>query len=69
MELNKRREIPDLQAIIYYFVYLINTLLTKRIRLYSRFQKKTRCHSMIALNRTSDVSAGDGRSQTREKLL
>ena len=69
IELNTGREIPYLQATMYYFVHYINILLTKNSRLNARFKKRTRCHSFMALNRASDMSAADWRSQhTREKL-
>ena len=34
---------------------------------YSRFKKRALCHSFMALNRASDVSAADWRSQTHVK--
>ena len=34
---------------------------------YSRFKKRALCHSFMALNRASDVSAADWRSQTHMK--
>ena len=67
IELNTRREIPYLQATMYYFVYYINILLTRRNRLNSRFKKRTRCYSFMALNRASDVPAADWLSQTQVK--
>ena len=57
IELNTRREIPYPQATMYYFVYYINVLLTRRSSLYSCFKKKTRWHWFIVLNRASDKSA------------
>ena len=39
-------------------------LLTKRCSLNPRFKKRTRCHSFMAINRASDVSAADWLSQT-----
>ena len=56
VELNTRRKIPYLQAIINYFVYCINGLLIRRSRLCSRFTfhvPRTRCHSFMMLNRAS----------------
>ena len=50
---NTKRAIPYLQAIMCYFVYYINILLTRRNRLNSRFKKRTRCLSFMALNRAS----------------
>ena len=44
-----------------------NTLPTSRSRLYPSFKKQTRCHSFMALNRASDVSAADWRSQSHVK--
>ena len=49
-------------------MYYINTLLTRRSRLDSRFKKKSQCHSFILPNRVSEISAANWRSQTREKL-
>ena len=67
LELNSKGEISYLQATMYHFVYNINILLTRRSRLNSRFKKKTRCHSFMALNRASDVTAADWLSQKHEK--
>ena len=50
-----------------YFVYDINMLLTRRSRLNSRFKKRTRCHSFMALNRASGVPAADWLSQAHVK--
>ena len=49
-----------------YFVYYINTLLT-RSRLNSRFKKRTHCHFFHGANfsRVSDAAAADCPSQTR----
>ena len=55
------------QATIYYLVYYINTLLTRRRRLNSPFEKRTLCHSFMTLNRASDGSEADLRSQTHVK--
>ena len=65
IELNTRREIPYLQATIYYFVnnYYITILLRRRSQLNSCFEKRTHCHSFMALNRVSDFSAADWLSQ------
>ena len=54
-------------ATMYYFVYYINTLLTRRNRLNSHSQKRMRCHSFVALNRASDVPVADWLSQTHVK--
>ena len=54
---------------MYYFAYYINILLIKRSRLSSRFKKKTRRHSFMALNRVSDVPAADWLSQTRDSVV
>ena len=54
IELNTRREIPYLQATIYYFVYYINTLLTRQK---STFQVSP--HLFMALNRVSHYLIGD----------
>ena len=54
-----------LQATMHYY---LNTLLTRRSRSYSGFRKRTRFHSFMALNRASDVAAGDWQSQTQVKL-
>ena len=51
MELNTSREITYLQATMYYFVCYLNTVLTRRSRLYSRFKNETRCNSFMALNK------------------
>ena len=51
----------------HYFAYCINILLTTRSRHDSRFKKRTRCHSFMALNRASEVSAADWLSQTYVK--
>ena len=67
IELNTRKEIPYLQATMYYFVYYINILLTRRSPLNSSFKKRTRCHSFMALNRASDVPVADWLSQTHVK--
>ena len=52
---------------MYYFVYYIKILLTRKSRINSRFQKRTRCHSFMALKRASDLSAADWLSQTHVK--
>ena len=52
---------------MYYFVYYINTLLTTRGRPYSRFKKRTSCHSCTATIKATDVSALDWLSQTHVK--
>ena len=52
---------------MYYLVYYINTLLTTRGRPYSRFKKRTNCHSCTAVNRASDLSTADWLSQTHVK--
>ena len=57
-ELNTRREIPYLQATMYYFVYYVNILLTR-----------TYCHSYMAPNRMSDMPAADWLCQTCEKVI
>lgn len=63
---NYARQIPYLQAILYYFVSCINILLT-RSQLSSGFKKRMCCHSFIALNKVSDVAAADWLSQTHTK--
>ena len=63
IELNTRREILYLQATIYYFVNYITILLRRRSQLHSCFEKRTHCHSFMALNRVSDLSAADWLSQ------
>ena len=45
----------------------ISTLLTRRSRLNSRFKKRTRCHSLIALHKARDMSAADWLFQTHVK--
>ena len=45
----------------------ISTLLTRRSRLNSRFKKRTRCHSLIALHWARDMSAADWLFQTHVK--
>ena len=67
IELDTRGTISYLQATIYYFVYSINILLTRRSRLNSRFKERTRYHWFTALYRASDVSAADWLSQTLVK--
>ena len=62
-----RREIPYLQATMYYFVYYINILLTRKSRLNSRFKKRTHYHSFMGLNRASNVPAADWLFQTHVK--
>ena len=52
---------------MYYFVCYINILLTRRGRLNSRLKKRTRCLSVMALNRASEVSAADWISQIHVK--
>jgi len=52
----------------YCFVYYINILLTRKSPLISRFKKRKRCQSFMALNRASYVLAADWLSQTSEKL-
>ena len=66
-ELDTRRTIFYLRATIYYFVYSINILLTRRSRLNSRFKERTRCHLFTVLYRASDVSAADWLSHTLVK--
>ena len=64
IELNTRRGIPYLQATMYYFVFYIKIVLTRKSRLYSRFKRRKRCHLFMALNWASDVPAADWLSQT-----
>ena len=52
---------------MYCFVYFINILVKRRSRLNSRFKKRTRCHSFMALNRASNMSAADWLFQTHAK--
>jgi len=47
---------------VYYLVYYINTVLTTRGRSYSRFKKRTSCHSCTAI-----IKATDWLSQTHVK--
>ena len=56
---NTKRAIPYLQATMYYFVYYINILLTRRNRHNSRFKKSTCCLSFMTQNRASDVPLAD----------
>ena len=51
------------------FNSISHTVLTRRSRLYSRFKKRMRCHSFMALNRASDASAANWRSQTHVKFI
>ena len=54
IELNTRREIPYLQATMYYFFYYINILLTRGSPFNSCFKKGTRWrHWFIAQNRVT----------------
>ena len=53
---------------MYYFVYYMNTLLTRRSRLNSLVKVRTRRHSFMALNRATDVSAADWLFQTHVKI-
>jgi len=67
-ELNTRREIPCLQATMYYyFFYHINTLLTRRSQLYWRFKKKARYFSVMVLTKASDVSPFTGNLEYARK--
>ena len=53
-----------------FFKYIINDtniLLIWRSRPISRFKRRRRCHSFMALNGTSDVLAADWTSQTQVK--
>ena len=43
IKLNIRREIPDLRAAMYYFVYYMNILLTRKSWLHSRLRKNHSC--------------------------
>ena len=52
---------------MYYFVYKINISPIRRSWLNSCFKKRTHCHSFMALNRVSNVSAADWLSQTHVK--
>ena len=57
IDLNTRSEIPHLQGTLYYLVYFINILLTRKSRLNSRFKMRTRCYSFLLLNRAGDLPA------------
>ena len=67
IELNTRREISYLQATMYDSVHYINILLTRKSRFHSRFKKRMRCHSFMALKRANGVPAADWLSQTHVK--
>ena len=56
---NTKRAIPYLQAIMCYFYSLYKYFTNKKKRLNSRFKKRTRCLSFMALNRASDVPLAD----------
>jgi len=62
-----KREIPYLRGTMYYFVYYINSLLTRRSQLNSCRKSRAHCHSFMALNRISELSAADWLSQTGVK--
>ena len=64
---NTRRQIPYLQGTMYCFISYTNTLATRKSRVRSLLKKRTRSHSLLALNRASDVPAVHWPSQTREK--
>ena len=68
MERKKRGEIPYLQATMCYF-YLLYKHLTNKRKQTPRFKKRARCHSIMALNRATGVSAADHNwlSQTHVK--
>ena len=57
--MHTKREIPYFQATMYYFVHYINNLLTRIRRLHSLFKKRMHYHSLMALNRASDISPAD----------
>ena len=59
IKLHTKREIPYLQETMYYFVHYINILLTRISWLHSLFKKRMRYHSLMALNRASDMSPAD----------
>jgi len=63
IKLNTRREISDLKAAMYYFVYYMNTLLTRKSWLNSRLRKNHSCRR----NRLSDVSVADWQYQAHMK--
>ena len=65
VEHSKRNSVSPSNHVL--FFYYINILLTRRSRLNSRFKKRTRCHSFMAVNRTSDMSPADWLSQTDVK--
>ena len=69
IELSTREEIPYVQATMYYFVYYINTFLTRRSQRYSSFKNRMHCHSFIVLDRMIDVSVADWRSQTHKIII
>ena len=52
---------------MYCFVSYTNTLATRKSRVRSLLKKRTRSHSLLALNRASDVPAVHWPSQTCEK--
>ena len=68
IKFNMRREIPYLQATMSYFVYYMNTLLTRRSGLNSRFKKRTHCHSFVALNRVSESDFSEWRGTCLLKI-
>ena len=55
------------QTCITFFKY-INILLSRRSRLNWRYKRRTRCHSSMALNSASAMSAAAWLSQTRVKI-
>ena len=62
IELNRRREISKQPFIISQQTTIY--LLTTESQLNSRLKKKACCHSLVVLNRASDVPAADWLSQT-----
>ena len=52
---------------MYYFVYYIKVLLTRRIQPNSCFKKRMQCHLFIVLNGLSGMPTADLLSQTHVK--
>ena len=67
VEHEKRNSISPSNHLLFHNRQLFNYLLTTESQLNSRLKKKACCHSLVVLNRASDVPAADWLSQTHMK--
>lgn len=63
VENEKKNSISPSNHVLFCFMITLNTLIARRSQIYLWFKKRKHCHSLMTLNRVSDVS-----SQTHIKL-